>query len=196
MRAALFALLALAALAPRPAQAYRPALEPQLRLHLGPSAVGGPQGFGGMVGVDSRLTRLVHVDIGGTFSPVAVPEETWLERDLEPTEYFRLRHSVYVTPGLRIPHKQPTAFTWDVFLRGGVGVAWSLDLSPPTGNDPPRRNESDPAGLAGVDVLVQGEHLGVRGVVRGYVWRPIYNDRLDDIVVFAPQVAVEGVWMF
>lgn len=189
-------LLGIAALLASPAWAYRPALEPQIRAHAGASYVAGPYGLGGMVGVDSRLTRLVHVDIGGTFSPRAVPEDWSLERDLDPVEYFRLRHSLYITPGLRLPLPQPQGFTLDVYLRGGVAVAWSVDLSPSTGGDPPRRTEVDPAGLAGVDVVVQGEHLGVRGVVRGYGLRPFYNDGLDDVLFFTPQLGLEGIWLF
>jgi hypothetical protein len=178
------------------AAAARPALEPQVRFHLGAAAVEGPSGFGITGGMDSRLTDKIYVDIAGMVSPIPIPEDTEVEAENN-ADYFRMRHNLYLAPGLRIPHRQPKDFSWDILFRGGVGVVWSADLDPTAlvleGN---HRIELDPAAMGGLDLQFRKDKLGVRLSGKAFVMRVSEPDVRDDIWDWAPQAGLEAFYQF
>lgn len=206
---AFFLLLAIGLLgtwSPR-AEAVRPPLEPQIKVHAGASVLEGPNGVGLGVGADSRLTRLVFIDIGGVISPIALPELYALEEDLDPQDYFRLRHAMYVTPGLRIPHHQPAKFHWEIVGRLGPAMIWSADLSPASDHNSSGysdRLEFDAGGVTGVDMmLLQAANknpsigrFGVRASGRLFFFNPFYEDQFNDIIMLSPQFGVDVVYEF
>lgn len=173
------------------------ALEPQVRLHVGANYVGGPSPFGVSAGMDARLTRIIGIDLGGFASPVAIgPENLTLQAD--DSDYFHLRHGVYVAPGIRIPHPQPRTWAWEFFVRGGGGVIWFADTSP----DSPGLDESEYAvtpgigGFGGADAFVRFGHFGVRVLGRAWVYEGQHRQPADPALLVQPQVAVEGIVQF
>ncbi len=140
-----------------------PSVDPQNRIHLGVSMVDAPSGFGFGGGFDSRLSRIVSMDIGGFASPAQIPLNV-SAADADYQTYFALRHGVYVMPGLRIPHAQPKAFAFDVFVRLGGGAVWVADT------DPTRKGfdntnyivTAEAAGMLGADGIIRFGRYGVR----------------------------------
>ncbi|MCB9794538.1 MAG: hypothetical protein H6741_17620 [Alphaproteobacteria bacterium] len=206
MRRALLTILfgLFAALAPSDAFAQRRPLDPEIRLHVGPSMMRGPSGYGGMVGMDARLTRSIQMDLGGIFSPIPIPEHYAVGDETTPQEHFRLRHAVYVAPGLRIPHRQPARFHWDAMFRFGTMMVWSTDVSESqvvyATSSLGRRLEFDAGGLAGLELLLMqppkglGSNVGRFGLRlsgKTLVYVPFYEDSLDDVFVWTPQVGLE-----
>lgn len=190
-----------------PAWASRPALDPEIRIHAGPSMLPGPAGFGGTIGFDSRLTRFVYVDVGGLFSPISIADDFTVDPKLDPGEHFRLRHALYITPGLRIPHRQPVPIHWDVIFRAGPAMIWSTDLSEELlytqagGNN--RRLEFDAGGSAGADLLLlQGNNrdgpgrFGARISGRVFLFNPFYENAFDEVLVWTPQGSLELLYEF
>ena len=177
------------------ALAGRPPLEPQIQVHGGLSLVQTPARTGGMLGMDSRLTRFVWVDLGAfvTLAPLPAPNELDLTGS-EAADFFRLRHSIYILPGFRIPHPQPSGFSWEVLVRGGPAVVWSADLAP---NDPRTTPNTQPflevdvSGMAGLDLKLQREHVGLRGSAKFFALTPFSEKAWTDVLITGPQVGVE-----
>ncbi|MCB9744597.1 MAG: hypothetical protein H6741_32130 [Alphaproteobacteria bacterium] len=212
MRRALILLIVglLAALTPSDAfaQSRRP-LDPEIRLHAGPSMMPGPSGVGGIFGMDSRLTRVIYMDVGGLVSPVPIAGAFFVEDDALPREHFRLRHAIYVAPGLRMPHRQPSRFHWDATFRFGATMVWSTDVSLSqavyANSSIGRRLEFDAGGLVGLELMLlqppkgvgaRFGRVGVRASGRTLVYLPFFEDELDDVLVWTPQVGLEGVYQF
>src|SRR5262245_38835052 len=83
-----------------PAMAAHEALDPLNRGHVGIS-FSDENTPGVNAGLDSRLTRVVFIDVGIFASPMSFPET---EVSSEKTaDFVFLRHGVYVAPGLRLP---------------------------------------------------------------------------------------------
>jgi len=179
-----------------PADAARPSLDPEVKLHGGYSMVKGPRGSGFTLGFDSRMTRSIYVDLGGFFSPAPLTEEYAMAEDLEPISYFRLRHGIYVLPGFRVPHKQPKAFSWDVILRAGPAVAWSADLTPNFTPNHERLLEVDSAFVGGADFQVKRESWGVRLSARGLLLAPFYEDNFTEVLFWGTQFGLEALYQF
>ncbi len=145
--------------------------------------------------MDSRLTRFVWVDLGAffTLAPLPPPSELALLGS-EAADFFRLRHSIYILPGFRIPHPQPNGFTWDVMLRGGPAVVWSADLTP---NDPritPNTQpflEVDVSGMAGLELKLQREQIGLKGSAKFLALTPFSENEWTDVLITGPQLGVE-----
>lgn len=182
-----------------PAYAGSAALEPQIRLHAGLSVVGDNLApFGVTGGLDARLTRLINIDVGGFGSPVAIPETEVQDQD-NPTDYFHLRHGVYVAPGIRIPHAQPKALAWDIFFRGGAGVVWSANLEPGANVlDAGLAYPVDPApaGFAGADLTLRGAKLGVRLSGRAWMYEVTQENLGQSWFHVQGQFGLEGTWQF
>ena len=190
--------LVVAALASTPAHAVRPSLDPEVRIHAGASIVQGPGPVGMMVGLDSRLTRFVYVDIAGFVSPFGL-ERLDLGDDADVQDYMRLRHSVHMLPGFRIPHRQPQKFSWDVILRGGTGVAWSANLAPINVQTAPNHEpavQMDVAAIGGLDALIRLEHVGLRGTARFLGMAPFYETDGTDRFFWATQYGIEALYQF
>ncbi len=180
------------------------ALEPQVRLHVGANYVGGPSPFGLSLGMDARLTRIVGIDLGGFATPVPIgAEHITLEED--DSDYFHLRHAVYVAPGLRIPHPQPRTWAWEFFVRGGGGVIWFADTTPGFADTTPDVADADEAqyavtpgigGFGGADAFVRFGHFGVRVLGRAWVYEGQHRQPADPALLVQPQLAVEGIVQF
>ena len=186
-----------ATLASSPAIAGRQPLDAQNRIHAGLSLTNGLSGVGGTLGMDSRLTRLIYVDLGAFYSgglPEYNPDvDTAVE---EPNDWYTLKHGVYAAPGLRIPHRYQDGFNWDVVGRMGFAALWIADESQAIIPATDALVYSEPALLTGVDVLLRYEKLGVRIAGRGFGWRtysPISNSESGFV---RSQFCVEGVYQF
>ena len=138
-------------------------LDPQNRVHVGVSYVDAPSPIGITGGFDSRLTRVIAMDIGGFASVVPMAPGIAAE-DIEYSSYFELRHGVYLMPGIRIPHPQPRTWAFDFFIRAGGGAVWFANTDPTR----PGFEFSNyvvtpgPAAMAGGDAQVRLGSLGIR----------------------------------
>jgi hypothetical protein len=173
-----------------PAAAQNMALEPQNRLHVGLNMVGGPSPFGVTGGFDSRLTRYIALDIGAFVSPVPVASDYELDSVDTNAEYYELRHGVFATPGLRIPHPQPKHWAWEVFARAGGGVVWAANLSP---NAPVDATRPAPGGLLGGDALVRFGKVGVRASGKAWLFDVLQTSPSEDFLLVRPQWSVEAL---
>ena len=191
---ALLSLLALVTFA-APAYAGRVPPEPQIRLHAGLSVSDG-LGIGGAVGLDSRMTRLVYIDMGGFFTPVPLAEDLGLPADPVPGDLVRLRHALYVTPGIRIPHKVSDGLIWDVIFRGGLAVAWATNLDPDDTVDGHYASEVQPSAVGGVDFLLRKGQYGVRASGKALSIRTLEYDNAQVNYFVRPQGAVEFFYQF
>lgn len=172
-------------------------LDPLVRVHGGASVVTGPSPVGLEVGMDSRLTRLLMVDLGGFYTPGGL--QGWEPpADPEDTDWFHLRHGIYVDPGVRVPHSQPRAFTWEAVVRVGVGVAFLADLTP--SSPLVTTLEVDPAAVAaangGLDLLIQREKLGVRLLFRQYSYSSYSDMAGRSLWDTASRFGVEAFYQF
>lgn len=186
------ALLALAT----PASAQNMALDPQIRAHAGLNYVDGPSGFGISGGLDTRLTRVLAIDVGGFASPIPVPEAwEWTNQDATTPEYYRLRHAVSATLGLRLPHPQPKRWAWEVFARGGGGVIWTANLNPDVPSDDGGRFSvrAGPAAAAGADALVRFGKVGVRASGKAWMFNVVQTTPIDNFFVVRSQWALEAL---
>jgi hypothetical protein len=180
-----------------PAHAQSMALEPQVRGHLGLNVVDGPSGIGVTGGMDARLTRLFALDVGAFVSPLPIGDDyTWDgATDAGTPDYYRLRHGVYATPGLRIPHPQPKTWAWDVFLRGGGGVIWTTNLAPSAvanegTNDAVR---ADLGGVVGADALVRFGRFGVRAFGKAWMFDVVQTTPTKTFFLVRPQYGLEAL---
>ncbi len=183
-------------LAPSEASAQRMGIDANIRGHVGLSVVNGPGPVGLNLGVDSRLGRLVFVDFGGFISQGYPLQET--DGAATPGQDFHLRHGITLTPGVRIPHRQPEAFRWDVLLRAGPSVVWSVYDGPRARGIVGQIWVVDPALVAGPEFQLMRGSFGLRVTARVFVARP-YSQRPDqrgDVWAILPQAMVEGSYKF
>jgi hypothetical protein len=185
-------LLALSAVFASPAAAQ--ALDPLNRLHLGASMVPGPVPFGLTGGFESRLTRLLFVDAGG-FGSFGVLESSLLPEDHSSADALLLRHGILLAPGLRIPHVQPEAFSFDILLRGGMAALWLADLDRDTSRGL-SIYANEVAGLAGLDLCLQRGMAGLRLSWRQLIYAPFLDDVSDAVPTTAPLFSLEGQVQF
>ncbi|MCB9780437.1 MAG: hypothetical protein H6742_17865 [Alphaproteobacteria bacterium] len=190
MARALLALIAL--LWCMPAQARRIPLDPENRAHAGAAYTDGNVGIFG--GLDSRMTRLLYVDVGGFGSPVPLSEELGIVSN-QGADYLFLRHGIYVTPGLRVPHRQPKALQWDVLGRLGFAAVWYQDTHPDVTTTPGERYQTvaNPAMTGALELLLRKENIGGRLSGRGYLLQTFNQYENQDVVLLRPQYTAELV---
>lgn len=180
-----------------PAAAQSMALDPQNRAHVGLNYVSGPSGFGITGGFDSRLTRIIALDIGGFASPVPIADDyEWTgSADAATPAYRQLRHGIYASPGIRIPHAQPKTWAWDVFARAGGGVIWTANLSPdaPADTDSDYAIRPDPSGMVGADALVRFGKVGVRASGKVWMFDVLQTTPAANFFVVRPQWGIEAL---
>lgn len=178
-----------------PAHASQMALDPQNRVHVGFSYIddgGLPGGIGLTAGFDSRLTRIIAIDIGGFVSPLESgvtvdPEAPYLEHVL-------LRHGLNTTLGVRVPHAQPKDWAWEFFLRGGGGVVWLETLPYEVGSTLSDDTLMfDIAGTGGADLLVRFGHFGVRATGRAWVFDVVEPSPMENLLTVRPQGTLEAL---
>ena len=187
--------LALAALLPTEAQARRMAMDPQNRVHVGLSYA--DTSFGLTGGLDSRLTQLVFMDVGGFLSPFELSDPGVAEGSAA-SDYIFLRHALYVAPGVRIPHRQPAGLTWDLLGRAGFAAVWSNDVFEGNLLSPGQtwEIETNPAGLAGAELVVRKDAYGLRAGGKGFVYKPYSVYSGDDVLIIRPVVTVEAIYQW
>lgn len=187
-------------LTPGVAQAARPLLEPQNRVHAGLSVTGGPMfdtpSWGATVGFDSRMTRVVFVDVGGFLSPIPMPEITATFDD--PADSIYLRHGLYVAPGFRVPHKvKDGGLTWDVLGRAGFAGIWWTDVqSTMTLQGDEYLADLSPAALLGADVMLRKGKVGGRVSGKGYGFVPFSQSASEPVRALRPQVSAEFLYQW
>lgn len=184
----------LIALLPGLALAARPSLDPQNRVHAGVSVSGGAMfdapSLGAAVGFDSRLSRLLYVDIGGFASPLSLGE-TPTSFDAASSSIY-LRHGLYVAPGFRVPHRASEGFNWDVLVRlGFAGVWWTDAQARQTLQSDANLVGLSPAGLGGLDLILRQGSFGGRVGLKGYAFAPFSDTALETVAVVRPQGSVE-----
>lgn len=190
----MFALVALLHLAAPEAQASSIGLEPQNRVHAGLSMVDGPSPVGFSLGFDSRLTRLVAMDVGAFFSPFSVPDDYESVVDNYP-QNFHLRHGVYFMPGFRIPHPQPKSWAWEAFVRVGAGVLWAANLDPYVANSPTSVRPGA-GGTVGLDAHARFGNYGLRAYGRGWIFGGQRAAPDETYALVRPHWGVEAVYQW
>ena len=115
--------------------------------------------------------------------------------DAPTPDYSQLRHGVYATPVLRIPHPQPKSWAWDVFVRGGGGVIWTANLEPGAPVDTETRYgiRPDPAGVVGADALVRFGKVGVRASAKAWMFDVLQTVPSENFFVVRPQCGIEAL---
>ena len=171
------------------AEAWVLPLDPQNRIHAGLSMTDSSLHPGGIMGLDSRMTRLIYVDVGGFVSLDSAPEVELasIEND---SEFINLRHGITVTPGVRIPHRYSEGINWDFTFRAGFAAVWSSDASSSG------VLQVDPALIGGVDFLLRRDAVGLRLGARMFGLKPYVNHTGTDAVVLRPQTSVEFVYQW
>lgn len=167
----------------------------QNRLHLGVSGVEGPSPLGLTGGLDSRLTRFVYVDAGGFRA--LLPLEDGLDLpSLDPGDAFIVRHGLFLSPGVRIPHVQPKSFTYDLLIRGGVAALWLANLDPEvsTFDESTYGSTTVASGFAGLELHAQVGHFGTRLGYRHYFAAPYYEAIMASTLLASGQVSLEAVY--
>lgn len=179
------------------ASASQTALDPQTRLHVGFSVVPSPGGVGLTAGFDSRLTRILAIDVGAFASPMRLPDGIAPTAGTRP-DFVLLRHGIHVMPGFRIPHQQPRTWAWEVFLRGGAGVAWAADLSPEAAITGDTTYAVDPkiSGIGGGDLLVRFGAVGLRASGKAWMFEVLDPSPLKAYVAVRSQFGVEFLFQW
>jgi hypothetical protein len=159
----------------------RLAMEPQNKVHFGASLISSSHGFS--IGMDSRLTQLIYVDIGG-FASLNNTDSFEVDEE-DPKSYVIARHALYAMPGWRIPHRyKEDKWNWDVFIRAGFGCMFSKDLSIDVIN-------TDPAVLAGLEGTLRKDNVGVRFMVKEFYFKPYVTESRQEEIYFSEQYSTE-----
>lgn len=178
-----------------PAQAAGNSMNPRVRAHLGAVITEGPNPVGLTGGMESRMSRLIYIDLGAMINPAQISLE-----DLGNEEFsqpFLVRDYIYIMPGLRIPHKQPVNFQWDFNLRAGPAVLWSAYvgevLNPETLYD---ELEMDVSFLTGADLGLMFGRMGVRVSGRVVLAMPFDQAQGKGRFIWVPQGGLEAFYQF
>jgi hypothetical protein len=174
---------------PKESEAVRLALEPQNRVYAG--VVQSDGGLGGTVSVESRLTQLVAINIGGFFStPVQYGDSD--SRDEQ--DWVLLNHGLWAAPGWRVPHRYGKGnITWDLVGRAGFACVFTTDAF---------RDDLyliDPAGLVGLDGYLQykiseDNTIGLRMSNKMFAYQPDLTRTLTGLPVQRFQHSIEVFW--
>jgi hypothetical protein len=172
------------------ASARRVPLDSQIRAHAGLNLADTTLSPGVSAGLDTRLTRLFYVDVGGFYTPGEDPPREALVL-ADPSENFSLEHGVFATPGLRIPHRYGEDFNWDLIGRVGFGVVWSHDAAAERAPD-----HSDPAFTGGADLLLRYHKVGLRLSGKVFTWSSFSAPALEEITLLRPVFSVEMLYQW
>ena len=178
-----------------PAQAAGNSMNPRIRAHVGAVITEGPNPIGITGGMESRMSRLLYVDLGAMVNPASIRLEEL--GDQEFSQDFLVRDYIYIMPGLRIPHKQPVNFQWDINLRAGPAVLWTAYvgdvLNPETLYD---ELEMDVSMLTGADLGLMFGSMGVRFSGRVVLAMPFDQARGTGQFIWVPQGGIEAFYQF
>jgi hypothetical protein len=160
----------------------RLAMEPQNKFHIGASMIS--SNYGVSLGLDSRLTQLIYVDIGG-FASLNEVDSSIINED-DPKSYAVPRHAIYAMPGWRVPHRyNEKGLNWDAFLRAGFGCVFTKDLSVED------VTHTDPAVLMGVETHLRIDQLGLKLMFKELYFKPYVSSFREEQIFFQPQFSAE-----
>lgn len=171
------------------AQAVRLALEPQNRVYAG--VVQSDGGLGGTLSIESRLTQLININMGGFIS---VPVHYGNADTRDEQAWVKLNHGLWAAPGWRIPHRYGKGkVNWDVVGRVGFACVFTTDAF---------RDDLyliDPAGLLGLDgyltLKVSEERvMGLRTSNKVFAYQPDLTRTLKGLPVQRVQHSIELFW--
>ena len=178
------------------AEAAGNVMEPRVRAHAGAFMTQGPSGIGVTGGLESRLSRMIYVDLGALYNPVDITTANDLDGATTKGP-FLARHVLYLTPGLRIPHRQPEGFRWDVNFRLGPGVLWSAYVGDSLNPEQILEElEADVALITGADLGILVGRFGVRLSGRLVTARPYHKSTQLETAFYAPFGLLEGFYQF
>ncbi len=156
------------------------------RAHIGGAWTPGSMQVVG--GFDSRMTINMSIDVGGFVSPF---DASHPGIDEEPRgRAWVLRHGLYVTPGLRIPHRNRPELKWDIIVKGGFGPVWVAD--PDSRYD----LQINPALVGGFDFMLRYKEWGVRLENRAWYMKPFSRFERVDILTLRPQIGLAVQYEF
>ena len=179
------------------ATAGRMPLESLNRVHGGLAITDNASGIGGVLGMDSRLTRLVFVDLGGFLTPGDQQFDASIDPETQdPKEWYTLRNGLYAAPGMRIPHRYKDGFNWDLIGRAGFAALWIADESQRIIPNTDALVYSEAALLVGADVLFRFDEVGIRLSGKAYGWQAYSPVKQTETSTIRPQFTVEGVYQF
>lgn len=170
-----------------PADAARMALDPQNRLHMGVSMA---DGVGFTTGLDSRLTRLIYIDLAGFVSPLNQPVVSVDPDSDDPKSWFNLRHGVMVAPGIRVPHRYGQGWNWDFTGRVGMSVLWVNDASQDYDF------QTQPGLLGGGDLLLRRRAVGLRAGGKAFMFKSWSKEEREELVLWRSLWSVEAVYQW
>jgi hypothetical protein len=166
---------------PNSAEARGLPMKAQNRIHAGGSW--SPGTYAANIGFDSRMTQSLSMDVGSFVSPGAPTEpangEPWI-----------LRHGLYVTPGIRIPHRNPGKLIWDVIVRGGFGPVWVADAASDYSV------QINPALQGGADFMLRYEQFGFRVEGRAWYFKPFSKYERMEVTSVQPQISASFMYEF
>ena len=171
------------------AEAVRVALEPQNRIYAG--VVQSDGGIGGTVSIESRLTQLININMGGF---VSTPVHYGDIESRDEQDWVLLNHGLWAAPGLRIPHRYGEGnVNWDIVARAGFACVFTTDVF--TDN----LYLIDPAGIVGLDGYVQyklseDNTIGLRVSNKMFAYQPDLTRTLKGLPVQRLQHSIEFFW--
>ena len=156
-------------------------VEPQIRTGAGIAWVDGA--FGASVSMDTRMTHLVYVGLGG-FRSFEMPQIETTDDDIQ--TWSALRHAIWAAPGFRFPHRYAKdGVNWDFLIRGGFGATFSA-----------LAEEEDwflmePSGLYGADIILFGDTISVKASGKMFVYSSYIPEFREKALMMRPQVSIE-----
>ena len=163
---------------PQTGEAVRLALEPQNRVYAG--VVQSDGGLGGTVSIESRLTQLITINMGGF---VSTPVHYGDIESRDEQDWVLLNHGLWAAPGWRIPHRYgDRKLNWDIVGRAGFACVFTTDAF---------RDDLyliDPAGIVGLDGYLQYKiseenTIGVRMSNKMFAYQPDLTRTLTGLPV-------------
>ena len=152
----------------------------QNRAHVG--AAWTPGSTHATVGFESRMTVSISMDVGGFLAPHDA-RSPLIDGGLFTTEDpWVLRHGLFVTPGVRIPHRNRAELKWDVIVKGGFGPVWVADAQ--TRYD----LRINPALVSGADLMLRYHQWGIRLENRFWYMKPFSRYQQVEIATVRPQI--------
>ena len=163
------------------ASAVRLAMDPQNAVFTGFSYSDGGRGIS--LGLESRLTQLIYINMGGFTS--IVPRVGDID-SREPSDWISMNHGIWAAPGWRVPHRYTKgAFQWDIMFRAGFACLFSKDVNR---EDLPL---FDPAALLGTDFYLRWHNLGLRWSNKLFLYEPETPKTLEAVPLQRPQSSLE-----
>lgn len=158
------------------------------RAHLGGAWT--PGSAHAVAGFDSRMTVNMSMDVGAFVSPGDPQRPRFgFEGDGEDSPWV-LRHGLYVTPGIRIPHRNRPSLKWDVIVKGGFGPIWVANA------DNRYDLQINPALVGGFDFMLRYKEWGMRVTNRLWYTKPFSREEQVEIPTVRPQLGASIQYEF